>query len=199
MIRCVPVSSTSDATTLIPIQDMKDWLKVDFDELVEDKLVQDLMDTAIQHVEERHNRAFLRRSFDAYLDETPREETLRLPRSPLVSITSVKGFSSTELTDTGGTAMSSSGYYADTASEPGQIALTGSVAWPTATRRVNPIIIRFVAGESTSASGVQDRAKTEVKQLVARLYEHRGDEAETAKVLSAYEQCPTDLSLPEWG
>lgn len=197
MIRCVTVTpSTEDPVSL---EEVKLWLKVDDNEVEDDDLIRALVATATRRMEERHNRAFLKATFDAYLDAVPECQAIRLPRAPLVSITSVKGYGSSDLTDTGGTAMSSSGYYADTASEPGRLVLTGDVAWPTATRDANALIIRFVAGESTSTTGVQERVKSDIKQLVARLYEHRGDELEQAKVLDAYDAVPSDLSLPEWG
>jgi uncharacterized phiE125 gp8 family phage protein len=198
MIRCVPVLplTTQEPVTLA---EAKLWLRIDEAEADEDLLIQSLMATARRRIEECHSRAFIQQTFDAVLDDVPGCDAVKLPRSPLVSVTSIRGFGTTELTDTGGTAMSSTGYYVDTLSEPGRVVLTGTDAWPTATRYANALIIRFVAGESTSSTGVQDRAKTEIKSLLASLYEHRGDEAEMAKVLAEYGTAPTDLALPEWG
>lgn len=198
MIRCVLVPSSSTEEP-VSVADAKLWLKVDTTETVDDDVVSSLILTARTKIEERDARSFIKNTFDAFLDCTPREQEIRLPRAPLVSVTSVTGFSNLDLTDTGGTAMSTSGYYVDTASEPGRVVLTGASAWPTSTRRANALIVRFIAGESSGSSGVQDRAKTEIKQLVAKLYEHRGDELETQKILQEYENAPTDLSLPEWG
>jgi uncharacterized phiE125 gp8 family phage protein len=197
MIRCVVV--TPPAGEPVTVAEAKLWLRLDADETADDGVVAALIPTARQRLEEAYGRAFIRQTFDAYLSDTPCEDYISLPRAPLVSVTSVKGFSSTDLTDTGGTAMNSTGYYVDTATEPGRVVLLGSDAWPTGTRAANPLIVRFVAGESTSAGGVQDRAKTEILQLVARLYEHRGDEAEYQQVLADYPPMPSDLALPEWG
>jgi uncharacterized phiE125 gp8 family phage protein len=197
VIRCVVVTPSTQEP--VSLADVKLWIKVDSTETADDDVVSTLLATARARIEECSGRAFIKNTFDAYLDCTPREQEIRLPRAPLVSVTSVTGFSNLDLSDTGGTAMSTSGYYVDTASEPGRIVLTGASAWPTSTRRANALIIRFIAGESSGSSGVQDRAKTEIKQLVAKLYEHRGDELETQKILQEYESAPTDLSLPEWG
>jgi uncharacterized phiE125 gp8 family phage protein len=197
VIRCVAVSPSTDEP--VSVSEAKLWIKLDSTETVDDDIVSSLITTARTRIEECSARAFIKNTFDAYLDETPCEDELRLPRAPLVSVTSVKGFSSTDLTDTGGTAMNSTGYYVDTASEPGRVVLLGSDAWPTGTRPANALIVRFVAGESTSSTGVQDRAKTAIKQLVAKLYEHRGDELEQQRILDEYETAPNDLSLPEWG
>lgn len=197
MIRCVAVSPSTDEP--VTVAEAKLWIKLDSTETADDNVVSSLITTARTRIEECSARSFIKNTFDAYLDRTPCEQEVRLPRAPLVSVTSVTGFSNLDLTDTGGTAMSTSGYYVDTASEPGRVVLTGASAWPTGTRRANAMIIRFVAGESTSAAGVQERAKTEIKQLVAKLYEHRGDELEQQQILDEYETAPNDLSLPEWG
>lgn len=197
MMRCVLVPTTSTDEP-VSLTELKLWLRVDSTETVDDDLVSALNTAARTRIEECHGRSFLKQTFDAY-PECLDDDGVRLPRAPLVSVTSIKGFSLDELTDTGGTAMSSSGYYVDTVSEPGRVYQTGAIAWPTATRYGNPYVIRFVAGESTGSSGVQDRAKVEIKQLVAKLYEHRGDELEQQKILTDYEYAPTDLSLPEWG
>ncbi len=197
MIRCVVVTPSTDEP--VSAAEAKLWIKVDSTETADDAVVSSLITTARTRIEEAAGRSFIKNTFDAYIDCTPREQEIRLPRAPLVSVTSVTGFSNLDLTDTGGTAMSTSGYYVDTASEPGRIVLTGASAWPTSTRRANALIIRFIAGESSGSSGIQERAKAEIKQLVAKLYEHRGDELETQKILQEYEHAPTDLSLPEWG
>lgn len=197
MIRCVTVTPSTEEP--VTIEDAKLWLRVDDDEVVEDPVVQGLITTARQRIEECYQRSFMKQTFDAVIDGSPACSEIRLPRAPLVSVSSVRGFALDDLTDTGGTAMSSSGYYVDTASEPGRLVLTGALPWPVATRYANGTIIRFVAGESTSSTGVQERAKTEIKSLVAQLFEHRGDEAEQAKLLTEYGTVPTDLSLPEWG
>jgi hypothetical protein len=74
--------------------------------------------------------------------------------------------------------------------------VSGAV-YPTATRDLNPVIIRFTAGYSSGSSGVPDGVKTEIKQLIAALYEHRGDEADQARILEAYGGA--EYALPTWG
>lgn len=178
--------------------EVKLWLKVEEDETADDGLIDGLITMARQRFEERRRRALLKQTFDYALDETPCAEIV-LPRSPLISVTSIKGFSSTDLTDTGGTAMSTSGFYVDTAHVPGRVVPTGSFSYPSATRTINAVIVRFTAGYSTSSTGVPEAAKVELKQLVAGLYEHRGDSAAMADVLDRFDQEPSDFDLPDWG
>jgi uncharacterized phiE125 gp8 family phage protein len=148
-------------------------------------------------LEERTQRSFLTKTFDYYPDDLC--EPLTLPRSPLVSVSSIRAFQSSENTDTGGTAMSTGDYYVDTAHEFGRVMPVSGGAFPTATRTLNPYVVRFTAGYSSESSGIPDSVKTEIKQLVAWLYEHRGDEVEMMKALEEYDGVVSELDLPTWG
>lgn len=176
------------------------WLRLDEHQVSEDALVDSLIARARQRFEEVSQRACLNQTFDYYLDAMPRDtEPIGLPKAPLVSVTSIKGFQSSEVSDTGGTAMSTSGYYVDTASEFGRVVALQDFTYPTATRAINAAVIRFTAGYSSNTTGVPDSVKTEIKQIVATLYEHRGDEMEQAKALASYGTVPSELDLPTWG
>jgi uncharacterized phiE125 gp8 family phage protein len=172
------------------------WLRLDEHDVAEDVLVDSLITRARTRWEEAKQRAALVQTFDYYLDD-PLDHgcPVDIPKAPLVSVTSIRGFATTDASDSGGTAMSTSGYYVDTAHEFGRVAPLSGFTYPTATREINPIVIRFTAGYSTSSTGVPESAKTEIKQLVARLYEHRGDEGEMARVLDEV----TETDLPSWG
>lgn len=186
-------------TTEEPVSkaEAKLWLRLDEHEVSEDALLDSLIVKARACWEDRTNRAAMLQTFDYYLDSDLDDCPVSIPKAPLVSVTSIKGFQSSELTDTGGTAMSTSGYYVDTAHEFGRVSPASGFTFPTATREINPAVIRFTAGYSSGSSGVPDAVKTEIKELVARLYEHRGDEPEQTKILATY--VPTDLDLPMWG
>jgi uncharacterized phiE125 gp8 family phage protein len=120
-------------------------------------------------------------------------------------VTSIKSYSDTDLTDSGGTAMSSSEYYVDTASDHGRVVPFNGFPFPSSTRRANGFIVRFEAGYSSESSGVPEQLKTATKSLVAYWYERRGDESlDEAK--SSQRPLPThvkalveDFDLPEWG
>lgn len=186
----------------VSLSDAKQWLRLDGDETDDDGVVYALVRTARARVEELRRRSHLVQTFDAYYDRSDLPSCgspLPLPRNPVVSVVSIRGFGSSEATDTGGTAMTTSDYYVDVASEPGRVVPVNWAAWPTATRDVNALVVRFTAGYSTASEGVPERLKTEVKQLVTKLYEHRGDEAEMAAILADYDNQPSDDDLPEWG
>lgn len=187
-------------STVEPVtrSEIKTWLRLDEHEVSEDALLDSLIVRARRRFEEMTQRSCLVQTFDYYLDEPLNDLCpVEIPKAPLVSVTSIKGFSSTEATDTGGTAMSTSGYYVDTAREFGRVLPLSAFTYPTATREINGTIIRFTAGYSSGSSGVPDGVKTEIKQIVAALYEHRGDEQEQVKILEAYGGA--EYALPTWG
>jgi len=174
------------------------WLKIEEDEVEEDPLVDSLIVTARQRYEQHAQVALMKQTLDFYLDEEPCQ-AITLPRAPLVSVTSIKGFTDTDATDSGGTAMSSSQYYVDVASSPGRVVAFGSYTFPVATRIVNARIIRFVAGYSSQTSGVPEQAKTTLKKMIARAYEFRGDQSQAEIDALMDEVVLDELALPEWG
>lgn len=202
----VAIASSNDSTEdAVTLQELKLWLKVDEDDALDDELIASLNTAAGQRIESEVRRAMIQKTFDQVMQEEPCADELELDRSPLVSITSIKGFTDTDATDTGGTSLSSTGYYVDTANEPGRVVLLNGQTWPIATRNANAFIVRFVAGYSTGASGVPEQLKTARKALVAYWYERRGDEpVDDATVQQR--PLPThvkalleDYDLPEWG
>lgn len=185
--------STAEPVTL---EDAKLWLRLDEHESAEDPLIESLITKARQRWEEVKQRSALVQTFDCYPDEALTDGCpVVIPKAPLVSVTSIRGFQSSEATDTGGTAMSTSGYYVDTAHEFGRVIPLSAFTYPTATREINPVIIRFTAGYSTDPHSVPESVKTEIKQIVARVYEHRGDEVGMSLALEDV----TDYDLPTWG
>lgn len=191
------VTVTASTSEPVTRTEAKLWLRLEETETEDDALLDSLIVTARQRYEEHSQRALLKQTFDYYLPDFP-SVSVRLPRSPLVSVGSVKGFSDTDATDTGGTSMNSSEYYVDTASEPGRVVPFGSYSWPSATRVTNAAIIRFTAGYSSQTSGVPEQAKTTIKHMITRAYEFRGDQ--TADMAALMDDVVRDeLALPEYG
>lgn len=191
---------TSASGEPVSRSEAKAWLRIEDSTsyTAEDTLLDAIVARARERFEEMAQRACLIQTFDYYLDTEPDDGcAISLPKAPLVSVTSIKGFSSTEVTDSGGTAMSTSDYYVDTASEFGRVMPVSGAVYPTATRDINPVIVRFTAGYSSGSSGVPEGVKAEIKQIVAALYEHRGDEMEQARILEAYGGA--EYALPTWG
>lgn len=186
-------ASTGEPVTLT---EAKLWLRIDEHDIADDPIVTALVTRARERWEQVKHRSCLVQTFDYYVDEPIDDgHAVSLPTSPLVSVTSIRGFQTSEASDSGGTAMSTSGYYVDTAHEFGRVVPLSGFTYPTATRVINPVIIRFTAGYSSQSTGVPESVKDEIKQLVARLYEHRGDEPELVRVLETV----SESDLPLWG
>jgi len=192
------VSSTDEPVSLI---EAKLWCKVEEDEVTDDVVFIALIATAVARYEAFTGRALMRQTYDWYLDRTPDlwDCPLRPPRWPLISVSSIRGFGTTDASDTGGTAMSTSGYYVDVAHEPGRIQPVSGAIWPVATRDLNALIVRFDAGYSTTpSSGIPEQAKERLKKMIAAAYEHRGDEVAMNVAMNEV-LGDDDLDLPEWG
>lgn len=189
----------------VTLQELKSWLKVDEGDVLEDGVISSLNTAARQRIESEIRRSLPIQTFDQVMQAEPCDYELELLRSPLVSVTSIKGYTDTDATDSGGTSMSSSEYYVDTANQPGRVVPFAGYTWPIATRQANAFITRFTAGYSTQPTGVPDQLKTAIKALVAYWYERRGDEA-LAVATAQQRPLPThvkqlleDYDLPEWG
>ena len=188
------------ASTMEPVTraEAKTWLRIDEFETAEDTMVDALITRARQRFEETTQRSCLVQTFDYYMDALPSDNCpIEIPKAPLVTVTSIKGYATTDATDAGGTAMSTSGYYVDTANEFGRVMPLSAFTYPVSTREINGGIIRFTAGYSSGTSGVPEGVKAEIKQLMTALYEHRGDEMEQARILDAYRG--SEYDLPSWG
>jgi uncharacterized phiE125 gp8 family phage protein len=190
---------TASTDEPVSLAEAKLWLRLDEHDPVEDELVAGLVTRARTRWEAVTQRSALIQTYELVMDETPYESAVTLPKAPLVSVTSIKAYESSESDDSGGTAMSTSGYYVDTAQEFGRVMPLSAYSYPTSTREINGFMIRFTAGYSSGSSGVPDGVKTEIKQLVASLYEHRGDEAAQGKALSDYGMKLSEFDLPTWG
>ena len=111
-----------------------------------------------------------------------------LPKPPLRSVTHVKVYDETD----SATTWPASAYYVDGASEPGRLVARSGVSWPDPGRVANGIEILYVAGYAADDSGspsdytanVPRALRDGILRLVARLYEHRGDDPEAAVVQS---------------
>jgi uncharacterized phiE125 gp8 family phage protein len=90
-------------------------------------------------------RAFLTQTWDYSLDEFPDE--IRLPMSPVQSVTSVKYY---DVDDTEQT-LSTSAYITDIRSHIPRITTADGYDWPDVYARYNPVTVRFVAGYTTGA------------------------------------------------
>lgn len=158
---------TAPAVEPITLAEAQVHLRVDSSD--EDDDIEARIIAARIQCENISHRAFVTQTLEVTLDQWPCGDVIQLPRPPLASITSITYIDS----DGNSTVMSSSLYFADTASEPGRLALKYGQSWPTVTLRPYAgIAIRYVAGYGLAAS-VPENYKQAVKLMLGHLYENR--------------------------
>jgi uncharacterized phiE125 gp8 family phage protein len=141
---------------------------------VEDTDILEWITDAREYCEGYTRRAHATQTVEAYLDNFPCKNEIRLPKPPLQSVTSVKYKDSagTETTMTVNTQ-----YIVDADSEIGRIVLPYGVSWPSFTPYpVNPIAIRYVCGYS-STNPIPKSIKKAMLLLIGYWYKNRdGDD-----------------------
>ncbi|MBI3440665.1 MAG: phage head-tail connector protein [Proteobacteria bacterium] len=199
------VETTPPATEPLTLSEMKLFLRVDHGN--DDTLVTGLISTARQLCENATGRSLITRSYSLYLDEWPRQSRmspsslfrtgwwdgmregadiflnsgfLTLPQPPLLSVTRINVYAA----DNSAAEFASSNYFVDTAGVPGRIVLTLGAAAPVPGRAANGIEIQFTAGYGAAATDVPALLRQGMRQMIAHLYEHRGDSPDQALLAS---------------
>jgi hypothetical protein len=177
---------TGPAQEPLSLQEVKEYLRVE--DSTDERNVRPLIEAARSIAEEHLNRTLMSTTYQLFLDsfdelEDPLWEGVRqgpylnfyknyieLPKSPVISVTHVKTYDDSD----NETTMASSRYYVDNVREPARIVLRTGETFPTALRVANAIEVQFVAGY-TSAYSIPEPIRIGMLQLIAHMYEHRGD------------------------
>jgi uncharacterized phiE125 gp8 family phage protein len=159
---------TAPATEPISLVTAKAHLRVEIDD--DDTLITSLIKSARQYAETYCKRKMITQTVEAKYPAWPTGTGgFWLPSPPLISVTGVYYY------DENGTEQTLSGavYGLDTSSEPGQVFLDPSQAWPSIqSGRELPIRVRYVAGYADAAS-VPDSIKEAILLMVGLWYSQR--------------------------
>jgi hypothetical protein len=180
--------TTPAAAEPLTLEEMKVFLRIDHDN--DDSLVTGLIAAARQFCENFTGRALITRSYSLFLDHWAgatqlgwwdgvqegadilhRNDTLSLPHPPLVSVTRINTYDESN----SATEYAAANYFVDTVGIPARIVLKSGVLPPMPARIANGIEVQFSAGYGTTASAVPAVLRQGMKQMIAHLYEHRGD------------------------
>lgn len=185
----VPVSTGGSTAEPVTLMEVKTALRLSVGDGSEDDYLSGRIKAARVYLENEYRQVIMRRQFDVFHDAVPCDGVLRMPSGPLASVVSITAFDREHAE----TVLSSSDYYADTASLRGRILLNDGASWPSGLRAANAIRSRVVLGHSTSPDTVPDPMREAVLQMVAFLYEHRGEGAgafrvppQVAELMDAY-------------
>lgn len=180
----------------LTLDETKTFLRVDHDN--DDAQISGLIAAARQVCESLTGRSLITRSYSLFLDCWPggnllwwdgvregadtssRSALLNLPKPPLLSVTCINVYA----VDNTFTEFPAADYYVDTAGLPGRIVLKQGVSPPSPGRVANGIEIQFRAGYGAQPQHIPVSLRQGMKQMVAHLYEHRGDSPEQALLAS---------------
>lgn len=188
----------------LTLEEVKTFLRIEHDH--DDGLIAGLISAARQFCEQATGRSMITRGYSLYLDRWPSARgtegslsrsgwwdgvregaaavfdspALSLPKPPLFSVTRINTYNAGNVA----TEMAAGDYFVDTAGTPGRIVLTGSAMPPVPGRIANGIEIQFKAGYGATPQSVPMLLRQGMRQLVAHLYEHRGDDASRAMIVS---------------
>ena len=189
----------------LTLQEVKEYLRVE--DNTDERNLRPLIESARRLVEEHLNRTLMQTTYQQFLDsfdeyEDPLFEGVRqgpylnyyknyidLVKSPVISVTHIKTYQD----DDSATTMAASKYYVDNAREPSRIVLRQGETFPTALRVANAIEIQYVAGY-TSPYQVPEPIGLAILQIIAHMYEHRGDMGNAAEAMMMPSMCKRLLS-----
>jgi hypothetical protein len=180
------------APTKLPITlaELRNELKVDSDNTVDDALMYGLIRTAVDSCENYTRRSLMTQTWTLWLDRfdtrpepwwdgvrdgslselVGHKRYIEIGKSPVQSVTHVKTYDDND----SATTMSSSDYQVDTVSRPARLALRNGKTWPaTVLRPLNGIEIQFVAGYGDNESSVPQALRQGMLKLCVHLYENR--------------------------
>jgi hypothetical protein len=190
---------TPPASEPITVDEAKLHLRVTAD--ADNEYITNLITVAREYLEKIENRAFITQTLRMQLDSFPdlpnatlkffiptysvesylaraislMSGPLRLFRSPLISVTSIR------YRDQNGTLQTLAqnpgpgvpGYIVDTDSEPARIAPANNLPWPVTLAQQAAVQVLYTAGYGASADNVPESTKHKLKLLLAGLYENR--------------------------
>jgi len=156
------------AATIKPlsIDEVKDHLIIDNDFNDDDELIDIMIETAVNYVENHTRRALLTQTITAKYDAFA--PCFELERPVLQSVTSISYI------DTAGDTqvVNSSEYTVDTASTPPRIVPAYGYSWPSTRCIINAVTIVYVAGY-TNKSLIPNQIRHALLLMIGDMYENR--------------------------
>lgn len=156
------------STPAVTLAEVKRHLRIEEDFAQEDTTLQQYVAAATSLVEEMQGRQIMPATVALTLDNFPSGDEIKLPRAPLSSVSSISYVD----VDGASQTFATTGYMADTVSEPGRVRLRYGQSWPSARTQPNGVTVTFVAGYS-SASAVPATTKQAILLQAAHLYGNR--------------------------
>jgi len=150
----------------VSLEEAKYFMRLDGTE--DDVLVSTLITAARIHIETTIGKVLITESWSFFLDKWPKSKTLYFPLDPIQTIEEIRFHTNSE----GFTIIQAEDYSTDLISNHPRLHLTGSK--PTsASKQLNQIEIRFVAGYGDTPDDVPSDLKQALLMLASHWFEQR--------------------------
>jgi uncharacterized phiE125 gp8 family phage protein len=153
----------------LSLEEAKAHLRISHDD--DDQYITRLIAAARRQIELRTSLAIITQGWTALCDRWPQSGTIGLPVAPVASVTDIllHGDENTSAT------LEPAHYILDAASRPARIVLRADRLHPQATRAINGIEIRFVAGFGATSDAVPQDIRQALLLTVASWFSDRGE------------------------
>ena len=163
------VRTTDPATPVVTTEDVKLYGRITSSAL--DSLLSDLVVSATDEVEKSTNRALITQTWNYVLDGFE-SRSIRIPKSPLKSVTSIRYIDANGQLQT----LDESFYQVSTISEPGEIMLKPGCMWPVVgIGYAEPVTITYVAGYGDGSDAVPKRIRQTIIALTVYWHDNGMD------------------------
>jgi uncharacterized phiE125 gp8 family phage protein len=132
-------------------------------------LIQTYRDAARQIMERELGSIFLKEGWELAIDGPPNGETIYLPKSPIIAVSSVTTYDQAD----SGTVFSSSNYEVDISG--GRLFLAQSKVWPSDLREFRTVVVSYSAGFGTTLAELPPLLLQALLLFTGHLWENRED------------------------
>ena len=153
----------------LTLSEAKTHLRIDGTE--EDALISGLISTARMMAEAYTSRAMIQSTFEMKLRDFPGGGgSIMLPRTPLVSVSSVEYYDAAGTQQT----LATSNYEALSNDTTAMVSLLPTKTWPeTQSDRRLPVTVTFIAGYGTESTSVPQSVRSAMLMAIGHLFENR--------------------------
>ena len=180
--------NTAETADLISINEIKNQLRIANTDSTHDTMLAVCQSAATEMAKNYLQRSLINRTLTLFLDNVPyaddifpdvegittgpyltyRKREIKLPFSPLGSVSHVKTYDD----DDTATTLAASKYYVDTAGDMGRVVLRTGETWPDMLRVANALEIKYVAGYGANSGTVPDPIRQGALIMAAHLFEN---------------------------